>query len=758
MEEHHLLNDIGWLMATAAFGSIILRAFKQPAIIGYLLAGLLLGPHLLPWTPLHDTENLQSLSELGVLFLMFYIGLEFNLGKLKPVASAAVLGLTLQTILMGLIGTSVGQWLGWSPVEGLFLGGILAISSSMVCFNLIGERGDLHKPYAQLAAGVLILEDILAIILLVVLAGVAVSGELDFAAAGQTTFFVGLFVVVVFLVGKLFAPKAVRMLEKMRSAETLTLFMVGFIFAVSLLAESVHFSLALGSFLAGAIFSRTALSHEIERLTTPIRDFFSALFFVTIGTLIDPEAIWNYAGTIVVVTGLMMGGKFLACWTGFVLAAVPPGVAVRAALAKVQIGEFGFVIAALALSLGVTNPALKAVTTGVAVLSIMLTPSAFGLEGLIRRTAEKLSPAPVRSMLNIYVRWIDTVQFTLQSSSTLKVVRGPLLRVGISFIMLTALLIIGSFAAQLLEAAIWQRLLWGGAALAAIPFLVDILRSLDVVTLALSEIALSRPALKFLSRGPGRAVLRMGAFLLILLGFISLFLIASAPYFPTGTSLGVFALTTGVLLVIGWRRAVKLQSQLEFALISSMEDDAHIGAKEAVQDAIKTMTQKYPWPVELSEVVIPEKGRVVGRTLRQLNLRRETGATIVALQRGGVTHYDITPDFPLSPDDHVLLVAEADQLSMARTMLTATAISAAESATALPHQFTRLLVTTSSRLCGLTLLESGIRSEFSVTIVGLQRGEERITGPDPAEYLQGGDLLLVMGPEDGIAGLREALV
>ena len=137
MEEHHLLNDLGWLMATAAFVSITLRALKQPAIIGYLLAGLLLGPHLLPWMPLHDSANLQSLSELGVLFLMFYIGLEFDLGKLKPVASAAVLGLTFQTMLMGLIGTSVGQWLGWSPVEGLFLGGILAISSSMVCFNLI---------------------------------------------------------------------------------------------------------------------------------------------------------------------------------------------------------------------------------------------------------------------------------------------------------------------------------------------------------------------------------------------------------------------------------------------------------------------------------------------------------------------------------------------------------------------------------------------------------------------------------------------
>ncbi|MEJ6601394.1 MAG: cation:proton antiporter [Opitutaceae bacterium] len=757
MEEHHLLNDLGWLMATAAFVSITLRALKQPAIIGYLLAGLLLGPHLLPWMPLHDSANLQSLSELGVLFLMFYIGLEFDLGKLKPVASAAVLGLTFQTMLMGLIGTSVGQWLGWSPVEGLFLGGILAISSSMVCFNLIGERGDMQKPYAQLTAGVLILEDILAIILLVVLAGVAVSGDLDFAAVGQTTFLVGIFVVVVFLVGKLLAPRAVKMLERMRSAETVTLFMVGFIFAVSLLAEAAHFSLALGSFMAGAIFSRTKLSHEIERLTTPIRDFFSALFFVTIGTLVDPAAIWQYAGTIVLVTALMMVGKFLACWTGFVLAAVPPGVAVRASLAKVQIGEFGFVIAALALSLGVTNPALKAVTTGVAVLSIMLTPSAYGLEGVMRRLANKFTPAQVRSVLNIYLGWIEAVKATLRSSSFLRLVRGPLVRVGINFLMLTGLLIVVSFSAQLVDGAIWQRLMWGGAALASIPFLVDILRSLNVVTLAMSEIALSRPALRVLAKGPAPTVLRMGAFALILFGFVSLFLIACAPYFPSGTSLGVFALTTVVLSVLGWRRAVKFQSQLEFALISSMEVEARSGAKEAVQDAIRAMTRKNPWPVELAEVIIPEGGKVVGRTIRQLNLRRTAGATVVAVQRSGVTHYDIPPDMPLSPDDHVLLVAEPEQLEIAQTTLTEAADH--ESAhKAVPHQFTRLLVTTSSRLCGLTLVDSKIRSDFGVTIVGLQRGEKRITGPAPDEHLQDGDLLVVMGPESGVAELSEALV
>ncbi len=564
----------------------------------------------------------------------------------------------------------------------------------------------------------LILEDILAIILLVVLAGVAVSGQLDLGAVGQTTFLVGIFVVAVFIVGKLMAPLAVRLLHKVGNPETLTLFVVGMIFAVSLLAERAHFSLALGSFLAGAIFSRCAISHDIEGVMTPLKDFFSALFFVTIGTLIDPAALWQYLGTILLVTGLMMGGKLLACWLGFVLAAVPPATATRAALAKVQIGEFGFVIASLALSLGVTNPALKAVTTGVAVLSIMLTPLAVSQGTRIVGWAERLAPRQLRSALGIYLDWIDTVRLTMRESSFLRVVRRPLARVGVDFLLLNALLIVASFSAQFLGDSTWQRILWGGAALAAIPFLVDILRSLDVVTLALAEIALSRPALRLVAQGPARDILRMGAFSLILFGFVTLFLIACGPYFPTGTSLGVFALTTIILLVIGWKRAVKLQSQLEFAVMSSMEAEARSGAREAVADAIRAMTRKNPWPVELAEVVIPADGCMVGRSLKQTDVRRLTGATVVALQRGGVTHYDVPPDMPLSPDDHLLIVAEQAQLAEAVTLLTETGVRSPERSE-LPHQFTRLLVTAASKLCGLTLGEAAIRSTYGVTVVGV---------------------------------------
>ncbi|MFH1499144.1 MAG: cation:proton antiporter [Verrucomicrobiota bacterium] len=758
MESHHILHDLGWLMVAAAVVSMIFRGLKQPAIIGYLVAGLLLGPHVLPVSPLSAPDDLNALSELGVLFLMFYIGLEFDLGKLRPVAGAAVLGLTLQTALMVLIGITAGQWLGWSAVEGLFLGGILAISSSMVCFKLIGERGEMHRPYAQLAAGVLILEDILAIVLLVVLAGVAVSGRLDVGAVGKTTFFVGMFVVAVFVIGKLLAPKLVGLLHKIGNAETVTLFTVGLIFAVSLLAAEAHFSLALGSFLAGAILSRSSIAHEIEGLTAPLRDFFSALFFVTIGTVIDPGALWEHLGAILVITAVMMTGKFVTCWTGFVLAAVPPPVATRASLAKVQIGEFGFVIAALAISLGVTNPALKAIATGVAVLSITLTPLAFSLQKRLNDFGAARMPVRLRGALRVYLDWIGTAKLALGGSSFLLVVRRPLLRVGLDFLLLNALIIVVSLAARFVPGELWgQRAVWLLGALVSILFLVDILRSLDVITLALAELAMSRPALRFLSQGPVCAILRWVAFSLILVAFAALFLAASAPYFPTGASLALFALAAGVMLSICWRRAVHIQSQLEFAVISSLEAQARSGTRAAVEEAVQKITRKHPWPVELAEIIVPAGGLVVGKTLRQINLRADTGATIVALERGGTEHYEVPPDLPLFPGDHLLLVGEREQLDAASLRLNELCAFTPEPTT-LPHTFKRVLVTGASGLCGLTLREAGIRAKYGVTVLGVQRDEIRRTGLPPDEILQDGDLLLVMGREEGITGLREALL
>lgn len=390
--DHGIIQDLGWLMVSAALAAVVFQRLRQPVILGYILAGVLLGPGSFFPSPLHELENINELAELGVLFLMFYIGLEFNPDRLRAVFAPALLALILQTSLMMFLAMQAGQWLGWGPVQSLFFGGILSISSSMVTIKLIRDKGQLNRPFAELTVGILILEDILAIIVLVVLTGVAVNGTFEWDAVGKVTFLVGIFVVAAFVLGKLLAPRVIGMLHRFGTDETIILFTIGLILGVSLLAARMEFSMALGGFVAGAILSKSSLAHEIENLTEPLRNFFSALFFVSVGTFVDLRGLMDFWLPIVLLTLLMMSGKFFACWLGMVLAGQKPEVSTRASLAKVQIGEFSFVIASLGLSYGVIEPGLKAIAYGVAILSISLTPAANLLQARINAWTEHWVP------------------------------------------------------------------------------------------------------------------------------------------------------------------------------------------------------------------------------------------------------------------------------------------------------------------------------------------------------------------------------
>jgi len=764
MESLHLLYDLGWLMVAASVASIVLRRLHQPAILGYLLAGLLLGGNLLPVSPLHETENIHALSELGVLFLMFYIGLEFDLGKLRPVVGASIMALVLQTALMGLTGIAVARILGWTTVEGFFLGGILSISSSMVTFKLIEERGELGRSYAQYAAGVLILEDILAIILLVVLAGVAVTGKLEVGDVTKTTFLVGMFVVVVFVIGKLIAPGVLKVLHRFGNNETITLFTVGLILGVSLLAARFQFSLALGGFMAGAILSRSSLAEEIESLTTPLRDFFSALFFVAVGTLIDPADILHHWAVIAVLSLLVIMGKFVSCWLGFALGGVPPPVATRAAFAKSQIGEFSFIIAALALSLGVTNPALKALASGVAMVTILLTPLARGAAEWVNASAEKCIPARARGALHHYQRWFETLRLALKESRFLQAARKSIVHIAVHFILLNALILLTSLAVTRIpmgDDPVWhqteQRLLWGLAALVSIPIQVAILRSANVVAMVFGEIAFEWRVLRTISHGPLRDIVRWSLFSVVFVAYAAVFLAACAPYFPSGLSLLFFVVVCLVLAAVFWRRAVRVQSRMESSLLEALREHSGSAVKASVEEAIERISQRNPWPVKPIEVEVPRNARIAGRRIRDLNLRSVTGATIVAVQRGGIVHFDVSPDLPISPLDHVLLLGDTDQLNAAKGFLT-DANPQPQPPAALPHQFEKVMVTATSELCGLALKDSNIRARFGVTIVGIQRGDVRLIGLKPDEILRDGDILLVMGRDADIGRLRDVLV
>lgn len=752
-----LIVDLGTIVVMAAVVILIFRQFRWPVIFGYLLGGMLLGPNLFPHSMVQDINSIQQISELGLILLLFFIGMEFDLRRLKQVLGPALMALILQTFAMISLARLFGPMLGWDSTSSLFFGSLLAISSSMVTINVLREQGRMHLPHAQLAVGILILEDVLAVLLLVVLTGVAVTRQFEWDAVGLVTFLMGIFVVVVFVFGRLFAQKITQVLVKWDNAETLTLVSMGFLMGVSLLALQFQFSVALGAFLAGAIFSQTALADRIEHTNRSLHDLFSAIFFVTIGILIDPFEILANWYWVALFAGCVITGKVLSCWLGLFLAGQHPRSGYRAAVAKSQIGEFSFIIAGLGQQLEVTDDRLSSIAFGVAFLTIMATPFLSKSSGEQYRMLEKVSPAPLKNFGGFYRNFIESLGAVLGRSVLLRLLQRPLLQILLYFFVMNGIILGGSLGAE------WVRsenpfpnvpaggLIWLTAAAAMTPFLIATIRNLNAIVFMLTEAMFAGNTSRPIMQGRMRNLFNVLILALVLTLMGGLFLAAAAPYLPQGTALGLFGLLLALIATVFWRRMVRLNSHLEWLFMQSFTEQVHKAEQERRQSTLDEITAKYPWEARLCEHTIKPGSAALGRRIRELNLRAETGALILAVGRNGHQLFDPSPQTPLFPGDQLVLLGEEAQTTRAVELLDAPATEAAPSQVALHFQIDKVLLPTSSSLDGNTLAGAELRKQHGVTVVGIQRGSERITAPAADAILRAGDVLMVVGAPDRLA-------
>ena len=758
-----ILADLAWIMLGAAVASLVCAKIKLPPLLGYLFTGFFLGPNLGLWPPLVTLSNVQDLSELGVVFLMFYIGLEFNLEKVKQVFAPAFTALALQTLLMLFIGRQAASWLDMSTMDGWFLGGLLSISSSMVSVNLMRQNGSFNRRHGQQAVGILIFEDILAILLLVLLNGMAAEGSFDYNALGETAFFIGLFIVAVFLVGTLGAKRLVRVLETRGTAEMITMATLGLIFGVSLIAEQFQFSWALGGFLAGAILPTTGLGHRIEKLTEPLRDLFCALFFVAVGMLIVPSALWDKAPAILLLSAVVIVGKFATCWLGLFLAGQHAAVAGRAALIKSQIGEFSFVITAIGAKYGATSPELQTIASGVAFVTILLTPILIGSTEPILQTISKRAPKAAKEFTQLYARWQDHIELSF-NRSVLKLAKGPILRIGLYFLIINAIIIGAALASTHISKPDFiptsQEHFGQGLFLVSLflslPFFVDTVRHLNVVVLLLSDAALSKKLFQQFSRGAFRNVFNGLILLVLLFVYGSVFLIVAAPFFPTGSIFLVFATLGLILGFIFWKHLVHMHNNWEMAFIKSMENESQNQIEKRIEKNLTQLQEKDPWQVEVEAIDIDAKSRWAGKEIKEIDLRRKTGTTIAGIERGGFDFTDVLPHNRIFPHDKLFLLGEPEQITAARTYLNQPKTESDTPQS--PFRFSKESIPPMSTWEGLSIMDTHLRSNHGVTIVGIQREGQRIVSPNPDEILHEGDLLLLMGCEDKLAQISKLFV
>ncbi|MFQ6575263.1 cation:proton antiporter [Pseudomonas sp. UM16] len=574
------IQDLAVIMLVAGVVTILFHRFKQPVVLGYIVAGFIIGPHTPPFGLIHDEDTIKTLAELGVIFLMFCLGLEFSLRKLFKVGATAFIAAFLEIVLMIWIGFEIGRWFGWSTMDSLFLGAILAISSTTIIVKALNDLKMKNERFAQLIFGVLIVEDILGIGIIALLSGIAVSGSVSSGEVFSTVGKLSLFMIVALVIGILLVPRLLAYVARFESNEMLLITVLGLCFGFCLLVVKLEYSMVLGAFLIGAIMAESRQLVKIERLIEPVRDLFSAIFFVAIGMMIDPMVLVEYAWPIVVITIAVVLGKMLSCGMGAFIAGNDGRTSLRVGMGLSQIGEFSFIIAALGMTLQVTSDFLYPVAVAVSAITTLLTPYLIrGADPLSLKLA-KVMPRRLARVLSLYGEWLRSIQPQGEGALLASMIRRILLQVGVNLALVVAIFFSGGyFAAQIGEyLGEWitdvgqqKALIWGAALLLSLPFLIAAYRKLKALSMLLAEMGV-KPEMAGRHTQRVRRVIAEVIPLLSLLVIFLLLSALSASILPTSELLVLIVVVAAGVVALLWRWLIRVHTRMQIALLETLDN------------------------------------------------------------------------------------------------------------------------------------------------------------------------------------------
>ena len=577
------IQDLAVIMLAAGVVTILCHRLRQPVVLGYIVAGFIIGPHTPPFGLIHDEDTIRTLAELGVIFLMFCLGLEFSLRKLFSVGATALLAALMEIMLMVWLGWEVGQWFGWTKMDSIFLGTILAMSSTTIIVKALNELKMKHERFAQQIFGVLIVEDILGIGIIALLSGIAVSGSVEAGEVASTVGKLSLFMIVALVIGILLVPRILAYVARFQSNEVMLITVLGLCFGFCLLVVKLQYSMVLGAFLIGAIMAESRQLAQIEHIVEPIRDMFSAIFFVAIGLMIDPLILLDHPLPILVITVVVILGKMVSCSFGAFLAGNDGRTSLRVGMGLSQIGEFSFIIAALGMTLGVTSEFLYPIVVAVSAITTLSTPYQIRAADPLSRYLASLMPERVTRVFGLYGDWLRSIHPQGQNVVLMGMIRRILLQVGVNVALVVAIFLGASYFAVPLAAYLqpWvvvedvqKALVWGGALLLSLPFLVAAYRKLKALAMLLAELGV-RP------EKAGRHTVRVRRVIAELIPLLSLAVIMlllaalSTSILPTGEALLVVALVAAAALTLFWRWLIRLHSRMQIALLETLEQDKH---------------------------------------------------------------------------------------------------------------------------------------------------------------------------------------
>lgn len=718
-----LISDLGLILMTAGIAVLIFKKLKQPLVLGYLIAGFLAGTHFDFFPSVKDVKSVEVWAEIGVIILLFSLGLEFSFKKLMRVGGTASITAVTQIITMVLIGFLAGKWMGWGQMDSIFLGVILSISSTTIILKTFDELGVKAKKFAGIVIGSLIVQDIVAILMMVLLSTVAVSQQFSGTELLMSILKLVFFLTAWFMGGIFFIPSLLKKAKPLLTDEMLLIISLALCLMMVILASDVGFSPALGAFIMGSIIAETTQAEHIEHLVKPVKDLFGAVFFVSVGMLIDPVMLYEHAIPVLILTFITIFGQSISSTIGALISGQPLKQSVQTGMSLSQIGEFSFIIATLGMSLNVTSSFLYPIVVAVSAITTFTTPFMVKMAVPFSELLERKLP---KKWLKKIARYSTNAQ-AIRSVSTWQIaIRAYLIQIVLNTIIITSIILLSAnFILPLVENSKFGNAI---AALITIIVISPFLWALSLRRVAVEQVDALYKERKY--RGPILMMIffRMGLALFYIGFLLNIF------FSPI---IAFFALVVAITTYFFFPKKLHAQyHKIENHFLKNLNN-------RETKKVDRRHANLTPWDGHMSTFEIAKESSLAGKTLRELQVREDLGINIAFIKRGELTIQIPNKLERLFPGDEICVIGTDEQVEQFSNYLSAHEIK-------VPKKTSNDLVLKQIELnnpefIGVTVGQSKLRERTNGLLVGIERNGKRILNPESSIILQKDDILWIVG-------------
>lgn len=727
-----LISDLGLILLTAGVAVLLFRKLKQPLVLGYLIAGFLAGNHFDFFPSVKDVHSVEVWAEIGVIFLLFSLGLEFSFKKLMKVGGTASITAITQIVFMVLLGYLVGQWLDWGKMNSIFLGVILSISSTTIILKAFDELGVKSQKFAGNVIGVLIVQDIIAILMMVLLSTIAVSQQFSGGELFQSVLKLMFFLTIWFVAGIFFIPTLLKKAKHLLTDEMMLIISIALCLMMVIFAAKVGFSPALGAFIMGSIIAETTQAEHIEHLVKPVKDLFGAVFFVSVGMLINPNTLVEYAVPVAILTIVTLFGQSFSATIGTLLSGQPLKQSVQTGMSLSQIGEFSFIIATLGMTLGVTNDFLYPIVVAVSAVTTFTTPFMVKWSTPFSNFLEKKLP---RKWVKNIERYSANAQAIKSVSNWQVVIRAYLTQIIIHSTIIVAIITLSTrYLLPIVENSRFGNIL---AALITLVVLSPFLWALSLRRVAVKEVQLLFEERKY--RGPIIVMIFMR--MLLTLFFIGFFL---NNFFSPGFALIALIVAIGAYLFFP-KQLHAFYNRIEAHFLKNLND-------REISINKKRPANLSPWDGHMASFEIAKESNIAGKTLEELKMRENIGINVASIKRGEIIINIPTRQERLFPGDEICVIGTDAQVKDFKIYLDKNEIEVSPEVAEADIVLQQMELKTESCI-GKSIRNSKIRERTQGMVVGIERNGKRILNPESDIILEEGDILWIVGERKLIAQL-----